>query len=741
MKKYVKKGLSLILVASMMVCSLAGCGDNTNEKDNTPKEDKNADSVSKVETLLNDKISGSDDAEKKETVYVEMDSEGNVTKTTVSDSIKVNGNEKIKDYSKLDNIKNIGGDEKFTKTDNGEIVWENKGEDISYQGTTTEKTPINVKVTYYLDDKKISAKDLAGKSGKVKIVYDYENNGVDSSGKFIPFIVLTGMVLDDNFTNVSVDNGKVVNYENTNIVIGYGAPGFKEHLLNSVKNAKDYLKDIDIPESMTVTADVKEFSMNMTLSVASSEIGDMDLEKILDFSDIEEQMDELQKGTDSLVNGSKELNEGAVKLKNGGEQVNYGAKSLYDYTVQLSTGTGELITKYTLFDKSIKEGINEAKSGADKLYTGAKDLDNYMANLKTGAKELDDGVTKANAGSKKISAGLKSVKGYFEDSDTEKGLVSGAKELATGTKAADDGVNQLVETLKATPDSIEKNIDEIIKTVKTKSAGQIDTVGKLNRTVEGINDAVEQGTELQTVLSANHLDATTYYSLVQAYYSVQTLQQVKAQFENQIEASSDDIKSLTAGMSELKKGSATLSNGISGIYDGIKSLTEGAEDLDEGMDNLKIGTSSVKEGTEKLKKGTEELNAGAESLSKGAGTLSDKVGAASTKIKSGIGTIDTAASKISEGAKTLFEGTNELQEGIVSLASGSKELRDGTIKLNNEGIKKITDLFKNDVPEVIEKVQDILNSGKEYNTFSGKDKNMSGSVKFIFKVSEISTEK
>ena len=34
---------------------------------------------------------------------------------------------------------------------------------------------MSVKLTYYLDGKEISAKDLAGKSGKLKIRIDYEN--------------------------------------------------------------------------------------------------------------------------------------------------------------------------------------------------------------------------------------------------------------------------------------------------------------------------------------------------------------------------------------------------------------------------------------------------------------------------------------------------------------------------------------------------------------------------------------
>ena len=96
---------------------------------------------------------------------------------------------KITDYSNLSDIKNLSGDEKFTKSDDGKIVWENKGKNISYQGTTTEATPINVKVTYYLDGKKISPSDLAGKSGEVKIVYNYSNTAKQKMDSLFHFLL------------------------------------------------------------------------------------------------------------------------------------------------------------------------------------------------------------------------------------------------------------------------------------------------------------------------------------------------------------------------------------------------------------------------------------------------------------------------------------------------------------------------------------------------------------------------
>ncbi|WP_302549525.1 hypothetical protein [Eubacterium ventriosum] len=745
MKKCVKKSIGLMLVASMTVSSLTGCGSTAEEsKDTTSKnnvEKTDNSKTSNVEEILTNKMDTSKDSEKKESVYVEMDAEGNVTKTTVSDELKVSGSENITDYSNLSDIKNLSGDEKFTKSDDGKIVWENKGENISYQGTTTEATPINVKVTYYLDGKKISPSDLAGKSGEVKIVYNYSNTAKTEDGQFVPFLALTGMVLDDNFSNVKVDNGKVVSYDDSNIVIGYAAPGLKDHLLNTINNAEDYIKDADIPEEVTVTADVKDFSMNMTLTVASSDMGDMNLKDTLDLSDVQKQMDELQDGANDLVDGAKQLNDGTTKLKTGSKKIDEGAKDLSKYTLQLSNGTKEMATQYTVFNKALLAGVKSAKSGADKLYAGTKSIKTATGTLDTGAKGLKKGIADAKSGSSQISSGLKSAKAAFEDTKKSQGLVNGSKTLAAGTKEVSGGVDKLVDTLKDTPDSIQKSIDDVIANVSKASGGAIASEKALNTTVEAINNAVTGGMELSQVLAANNLNTKTYYSLVQAYYSVQTLEQVKTQFTKQIATSASDIKKLTDGMDALKTGSSALSTGIGTLYAGIKQLSTGADSLDSGMSQLKTGSTSLAEGTGKLKTGASDLNDGMKTLSEGAGTLSKKIGDASPKIKAGIGTIDTAASQISDGAKTLASGTTELKDGIVTLADGTKELKDGTIKLNDEGISKITKTFKEDAPDAIDKIQETLNNGKKYNSFSGIDKNMSGNVKFILKVQEISNDK
>lgn len=686
MKNYIQKGISLTLVASMVVCGFSGCGttkttDNTDKTLGTAKETNNE---ANVDALLTGKLGDAKDTDKKETVYVEMNADGTVTKTTVSDVLKVKGKDNISDVSDLTDITNISGDEAFT-TDNGKLIWENKGKDISYQGTTTKSAPIDIKVSYYLDDKEISPEDLAGKSGKVKIVYDYTNNSKEVAGNFVPFITLTGMILDDNFSNVTVDNGKVVDYDDNKIVVGYAAPGFKDHLLDTIDKAKDYISDIDIPESVTITADVKDFSMDMALTVATSELGDIDLKDTFDFSDIEEKMDELKDGTDELVNGATKLNNGANELKSGSSKINSGASDIAKYTSTLSDGTKELLGKYSIFNQSLLEALASADDGAGKLNKGAKDL----------------------------SSGLATAKAAFEDTKKSQGLNNGAKALNKGAKEANAGVKQLAQTLQGTPSSIQTQIDGIIAKLNAATGGLISSEKVLNQIVEGINGAVTKGMDLNTVLTAKGLDVNTYYTLLQAYYSVQTLESVKSTFEAQISASAADIQKLLAGMDSLEAGTTSLSSGVTKLYSGIKQLNTGASTLAKGTADLKSGT----------------------------GELKSKIGAASPQIKSGIGTVNSGASQISDGAKTLAAGTKTLDNGIVTLANGTKDLKDGTIKLNKEGISKITEIFGEDTKDAVNKIEDVLNAGKKYNSFSGINSDMSGDVKFIFKTAEIKSEK
>ena len=245
---------------------------------------------------------------KEETVYVNADANGAVKLITVSDWLKNAGTtESLKDVSELDGIKNIKGEETFSESGDN-LTWDTNGADIYYQGTTEKELPVSVKLTYYLDGKKISPSELKGKSGHLKIKIDYTNNtkkSVNVSGKSeelsSPFVMMTGMILpNETFSNVAIDNGKVVSDGNRNIVLGFAVPGMKESL--GMNDFSQSSSQVSLPESLEISADVTDFTMSSTYTVALSDIlEDLNVKEIVDYSSLQSALDELENAALELV--------------------------------------------------------------------------------------------------------------------------------------------------------------------------------------------------------------------------------------------------------------------------------------------------------------------------------------------------------------------------------------------------------------------------------------------------------
>ena len=250
----------------------AKADDTDTHKKESSKKDTEKTLADRLVSVLDQDTQQNLDA-KEETVYLITDANGNVKQTIVSNWLK-NGsaNAEIKDVSELSEIENVKGDETFTQNGN-EIIWQANGQDIYYRGTTTKEAPISEKVTYYLDGKEISPQKLAGKSGKVKIRFDYTNHAKTTAkinGKkadiYVPFTVVSGMILKDGFHNVRVNNGRILSDGNKIAVVGVAMPGLKESL---DIDENDFDKDFEFPEFVEVTADVENFSLEMT----ATEIG------------------------------------------------------------------------------------------------------------------------------------------------------------------------------------------------------------------------------------------------------------------------------------------------------------------------------------------------------------------------------------------------------------------------------------------------------------------------------------
>lgn len=400
LKEKLKSKYIVRVVAGVLTIALVGTGIGatavfaeknstavTAEADSTTGSSKDADDIA---DKLMDSVSLKDnDADKDESVYLISDANGNVNKTIVVDHLK-NKDKKdtLEDASNLSDIENVKGKEKFTQSGD-KLTWQAGGKDIYYQGTATEEPPVTQKVTYYLDGKEISPEDLAGKSGKVKIRFDYKNttsytetvNG-EKQTVSVPFAAITGLVLGDGFENIEVTNGKAEVSDSSSVVLGYALPGLKDSL--GIKD-KDLDGDVNIPEYMEMTADVENFSMPaaMTFVVNASDYVSTDG---IDTSDLDDMINDLKDASTQLQDGSKTLAEGTDTLADG-------LSTLQSKLGTFASGVGTLQSGL----KTYTDGVSTLSGGLNTLNSNVPTLSNGITTLNSSAKSFNDGVALLNA--------------------------------------------------------------------------------------------------------------------------------------------------------------------------------------------------------------------------------------------------------------------------------------------------------------------------------------------------------
>lgn len=457
LKEKLKSKYIVRVVAGVLTIALVGTGIGatavfaeknstavTAEADSTTGSSKDADDIA---DKLMDSVSLKDnDADKDESVYLISDANGNVNKTIVVDHLK-NKDKKdtLEDASNLSDIENVKGKEKFTQSGD-KLTWQAGGKDIYYQGTATEEPPVTQKVTYYLDGKEISPEDLAGKSGKVKIRFDYTNttsytetvNG-EKQTVSVPFAAVTGLVLGDGFENIEVTNGKAEVSDSSSVVLGYALPGLKDSL--GIKDG-DLDSDVNIPEYMEMTADVENFSMPaaMTFVVNASDYVSTDG---IDTSDIDDMINDLKDASTQLQDGSKTLAEGTDTLSDG-------LSTLQSKLGTFASGVGTLKSGL----KTYTDDVSTLSGGLNKLNSNVPTLSNGITTLNSSAKSLNDGVALLNA----------TVSAKFTDSEKKTLL------------------DQVHSTLESQKSEIEKQAQTTVASQKTAIQKQAQSAVDLQKT-------------------------------------------------------------------------------------------------------------------------------------------------------------------------------------------------------------------------------------------------------------------
>lgn len=618
---------------------------------------------------------------KDESVYVNADESGATTKITVSNWLKNAGiNGTINDESDLKDIQNVKGDETFTQ--NGDDVqWSAGSNDIYYQGTTDKELPVGVEIKYELDGKEIAAKDLLGQSGKLKITVSYTNkskstqtiNG-EKQEMYTPFVMATGIILpDDKFSNVEVDDGKIINEGSNNIVVGFGMPGMAESL-DLDEDAADKL-----PEGFTVTADVTNFSIGNTITFASPSIlSDLELDDIDDLDDLENKLEKLVDSSEDLVDGSKKL----------------------------SNKMGELEDKFDDYqdgEKSLNKGIKDLVNGGTTLKKGVKDYTNGVDTLAKGTQSYVNGAKQITDGNKKLYEAVKDMPSSY-------------KEFSDGLQAYTKGVDTLADT---------KTAKQLTDGADAVTAG----IGTLNENLGKLESSYDNYKLLADGLKAQaaQISDPTQKATILAY--VQKLEEL---YRGQ-KASVGALVSATNKESTLKSGASQVAVGIKKVMTGAQTLSGNSATLRSADQKLTSSIATLTASVKKLSEGSKTLSSNDRKLLAGA----KKILKASKSVKSGSDKLINGANKLKKGSNKLHKATGKVADGIGKLSDGADDLYEGMDKFDQKGIQKLNNVYEDDIKTLKTRLEKLTDMSKDYTNFSGISKGMDGKVKFVIETAEV----
>lgn len=761
MSKTTKKILAICLCAALC---LGGAG-MAFAQASSKKADDQPVSAAQQAAELQQKIS------KDETVYVLTGADGSVKKIIVSDWLKNElGSASVADKSDLSDIENVKGDESYTINGDNMTVWDAQGNDIYYQGNIQKELPVGLSVRYYLDGKSVSPEELKGKSGKVTIRFDYENrqyetvqiNGVNQR-IYVPFAMLTGMILDnDTFQNVQITNGKLVNDGDRTVVVGLAFPGLQENLNLS----RD---DLSIPDSVEITADVTNFSLGMTVTLACndlfSQLGDVDLTSLDSTSALDQltgAMDQLLSGSSALyeglstlldksgelVSGVEELAQGAAAIKSGADSVDDGAAQLKAGLADLSSGLNTLSANSEALNSGAKQVFNSlletaaTQIRAKGLNVPDLTIENYAEELNTLIKSLDE-TTVYETALKQVTDAVEAQRPVITQKVTEavRQQVEAKVTAAVRQQVTEEVTAAVQQQVTATvTDTVQQQVaEQVIQAAANMSKADYDAAVAAGiipqQTQDAVNAAIQaqMGSEaVQSKIAENvsaqmaseavqskiteNIDTQISSEAVQATITENTDAQlqteaiqatIQQQTELQVQKAISENMASDAVQSQLKKASegAQTLIALKASLDDYNTFYLGLLTYTGGVDDAAAGANALYAGADQLKDGTAQLRAG--------------------------------AAQLYNGVLQLQDGTPALVSGVTQLKDGAMQLSEGLQQFNRDGIQKLVNLLQNDVGDLSARVQATIDVSKDYRSFAGISDDAEGQVKFIYRTDEI----
>ena len=638
-------------------------------------------------------------ASKIETVYSNLDSNGKSYKTIVSTQLTNEDKvDKLVDFSSLINIENTNGDETFSKNGN-EVVWDSNGNNIYYQGESNKELPVECKITYELNGEEISAEDLKGKSGNVKIKINHINNekhtvsiNVKQVTMYTPFIIVAGTKIDNTKNkNIKITNGKTVDNGESTLAVGIAMPGMQENI--GISRNK-----IEIPEEIEISMETENFEMENIIAVVAVKGIDEDLTSDLNsmYSQVNELVNasnQLLEGANQIKDGTSELAVGANKLKSGTETAYNGSKQIKneveESTRKLKNDNTPAIDSKTL--EAIKaQAMQSATLTAEQkaaISSQAKEGATLTAEQKAAISEqAKEGATLTTEQKAAISEQAK--EGATLTTEQKKVISAKAKEGATITKEQKEKIKaEARKSVTFTEEQREAIIAQAPATLTDEEKQLIVTIAQ--------NTAYKTAEETALAVAQN--------------IATQTAEKTAQTVAQSIAIQTAEKTALTVAQSTATQTAEKTAQTVA-----QSTATQTAEKTAQAVAQ---STATQTAGETATQTATQVGNQAKQKFTNQVVSQMNTLGEALGELTNGLEDIDN-------GVSTLSLGANKLDNGALELATGVKTF-------NEQGISKINNLVNGDLKNLATRIEKMNELAKAYNNYAGIQDGMDGEVKFI----------
>ena len=634
-------------------------------------------------------------ASKSETVYSNLDSNGKAYKTIVSTQLtNEDKSDKITDISNLLNIENTNGDETFKKEGN-QIVWDSNGNNIYYKGESDKQLPVECKITYELNGEEISAEELKGKSGNVKIKINYTNNEkhiVSINGKqvtmYTPFIIVAGTKIDNaKNKNIQITNGKIVDNGESTLAVGIAMPGMQENI--GISKSK-----IDIPEEIEISMETEDFEMGNIIAVVAVKGIDEDLTS--DLNSMYSQINELANASNEILAGANQLKEGTSELVSGVDQLKDGTGAAYagskqikdeveESTKNLKNDNTPAIDSKTL--EAIKAQAMQSATLSDEQKAGIAAQAKVAATL---SDEQKAGIAaQAKAGAKLTDAQKAGIaaqaKAAAKLTDAQKA------EIAAQAKLTDEQKAKITAQAKAGAEFTETQKTAIIEQAQKKYTETLTEAEKQLILTVAQNTAYQTATTTALAVAESTAEATALkvaQSVAESTAEATALKVAQSVAESTAEATAQTVAQSTA--------TQTAETTALTVAQSTATQTAGATATQTAT---QVGNQAKQKFT--------------------------------NQVVSQMSTLGTALDELTNGLANIDNGVSALSVGTNKLDSGALQLANGVKTFNEQGISKINNLVNGDLRNIASRVEKMNELANEYNNYAGIQNGMAGEVKFI----------